>query len=220
MPASPAPAQARDTLRMIDHLVYAAPDLDSAIAHVERLLGVRATPGGSHPGLGTRNALISLGPRIYLEIIAPDPAQPAPSEPRVFGIDTLSAPRLTTWAASRSNLDELARRALSEGVDIGAVSSGSRRRPDGVQLSWQLTDPVRSLGDGLIPFFIDWGDTPHPATTAAAGARLVALRAEHPDPGRVTTMLRTLGLPLVVQRGAAPRLIAVIDGPRGRVELH
>jgi len=42
---------------LIDHLVYATPDLDLGIATIERLLGVRATAGGRHPGAGTRNAL-------------------------------------------------------------------------------------------------------------------------------------------------------------------
>jgi dipeptidyl aminopeptidase/acylaminoacyl peptidase len=46
----------------VDHLVYITPDLNRGIEEIEKLLGVRATPGGQHIGYGTRNALIALGP--------------------------------------------------------------------------------------------------------------------------------------------------------------
>ena len=95
-----------------------------------------------------------------------------------------------------------------------------QRRPDGALLSWRYTDPRTVLADGLVPFFIDWGQSPHPAQTAAQGCSLIALRAEHPDAQRVQRLLGDLGIDLPVQSGPRPVLIAVIDSPRGRVELR
>jgi hypothetical protein len=87
-------------------------------------------------------------------------------------------------------------------------------------LSWRYTDPRTIVGGGVVPFFIDWGSTPHPAVTATQGASLVALRAEHPDAEQVQRMLDGLGLDLKVQQGSRPALVAVINSPRGRVELR
>jgi hypothetical protein len=214
---APMPA---DVLDKIDHLVYAVPDLEAGVRGVQDLLGVRATPGGQHPGGGTRNALLALGPACYLEIIGPDAEQPAPARPRSFGIDGLKVPRLVTWAAKSTDLDQLAARAAALGVRLGAVSAGSRKRPDGLMLSWRYTNPATVVADGLVPFFIDWGATPHPALTAAPGAILVGLRAEHPDPERVRALLGRLDLGMQVDRGPAPALIATISGRHGRVELR
>jgi len=209
-----------ELLSRVDHLVYATPDLDRGIGEIKKLLGVRASPGGRHPGRGTRNALLALGPATYLEIIAPDPEQPPPQTPRPFGIDDLKEPRLVAWAAKGDHLDQLTREAARKGVQLGEVISGSRQRPDGVALSWRYTNPGVRLADGIIPFFIDWGESPHPARTAAGGLSLIELRAEHPDAGRVERMLHALGLALPVRRSPGLALIAVINGPRGRVELR
>jgi hypothetical protein len=217
-------AQTRDTpalLHTIDHLVYATPDLATGVRHIESVLGIQATPGGQHPGEGTRNALIALGPASYLEIIGPDPDQPTPSHPRKFGIDDLKEPRLVTWAAKGTNLTQVVADARRGGVPLGDVIPGSRRTPTGDLLSWHVTDQ-RSItaNNGLIPFFIDWGDTPHPARSAAAGATLIALRGEHPKPENVQRILAGLGLELPVVKGTRPSLVATIDGARGRVELR
>jgi hypothetical protein len=206
-------------LSRVDHLVYAAPDLDAAVADLHTRLGIEAVFGGSHPGVGTRNALIALGPASYLEIIAPDPAQ-TPSAPRTFGIDDLKQARLVTWAAKSQDLDTLRRDAAAHGIGLGPVGSGSRKRPDGVLLSWRYTSPRTVVADGLVPFFIDWGSSPHPSQTAAQGATLVELRAEHPDARRVGAFLRQLGLELPVKEGPKAALVAVIESPAGRVELR
>lgn len=209
-----------DLLSKVDHLVYATPDLNRGIDEIEALLGVRATPGGQHPGRGTRNALVSLGPARYLEIIGPDPQQPAPSSPRSFGLDGLKKSALVAWAAKGGDLESLVRAAAGKRIRLGEATGGSRRRPDGVLLSWQYTDPRTVTADRIVPFFIDWGTSPHPSQTAAKGATLIGLRAEHPDAQSVQRMLRDLDLELPVQSGQTPGLIATIEGPRGRVELR
>jgi Glyoxalase-like domain len=214
--AAPAPS---GVLAQVDHLVYATPDLQLGIETAEQLFGVRATPGGQHPGLGTRNALIALGPATYLEIIGADPEQPTPVGGRRFGIDVLKAPHLLTWVAKGKSLQTFAADAKAHGIDLGAVIPGSRKRPDGVVLSWTYTDPRVVLADRLIPYFIDWGSSPHPSATAATGVTLVSLRAEHPDAERVQIMLKQLGLDLVVTRGAKPSLIATFNSPKGQVVL-
>jgi hypothetical protein len=214
------PAGSGDILSSVDHLVYATPQLAEGIKQLEDQLGVRAAPGGQHPGLGTRNALIALGPSAYIEIIGPDPEQPRPAGPLRFGIDDLKAPRLVGWVAKGIDLEQLVSRARRGGVALGDVIPGSRKRPDGVVLSWRYTDPSAVVADRLVPYFIDWGESPHPAATAPAGVTLVALRAEHPDAARVRNMLVQLGLDLPIQAGPRPALIATLDGPRGRVQLR
>jgi hypothetical protein len=89
-----------------------------------------------------------------------------------------------------------------------------------VVLSWRFTDPRTVAFDGLVPFFIDWGITPHPASASTSRASLIALRAEHPHPEPVQKALDKLGLDLRVQRGPRPALIATVDTPHGRVELR
>jgi hypothetical protein len=206
-------------LARIDHLVYAAADLGRGIVEIERLLGVRASVGGRHPLWGTRNALASLGPSAYLEIIAPDPNQLPGAGGRPFGLDARGSSRLVGWAAKGSELANLRDNAAQHGVELGKVLSGSRVQPDGAVLTWMLTDPRCVVGDGIAPFFIDWGKSPHPARFASPGAALVGLRAEHPDAERVRRMLRVLAVDLLISAGPVPALLASIDCPQGRVIL-
>jgi hypothetical protein len=203
----------------VDHLVYATSDLDRGMREVEEMTGIAPILGGQHPGRGTRNALVALGNDSYLEIVAPDPAQPPPASARWLGVDSVTSSRLTTWAVKHSHLLNLRTHAAEHGVPLGELRTGSRRRADGATLSWKLTDPDPLVASGVIPFFIDWGDSPHPSQSAAPGATLVSLRLEHPDVAEVRRMLRTLDLDVVVSSAEDPAIVAVIEGRRGRVEL-
>ena len=140
--------------------------------------------------------------------------------PRWFGIDRLREPRLVTWAAAAADLEELASRAAQAGVGLGPIGQGQRTRSDGATLSWRFTDPAVVSCDGLVPFLIDWGLSPHPAVTAPAGGELLALRSEHPDHASVEWRLRALGLDLPVSHGSVPALVATIRTRRGDVELR
>jgi hypothetical protein len=212
--------EAAPMLRRVDHLVYAVPDLDAGVADLERRLGVRASSGGPHPGRGTRNALIALDADSYVEILAPDPEQPAPAGGRWFGVDSATPARLAGWAVKGSNLARIAASAAARGVRLGPVVAGSRQRPDGVTLNWTLTDPGMASGVTLLPFFIDWADSPHPATTAVRGPILESLRAEHPRPDLAREPLAAIGIDLPVDKGTRPALVATLRTVSGVVELR
>jgi hypothetical protein len=209
-----------------DHIIYAVLDLETGMDTIEALLGERPIFGGQHPGKGSHNALLSLGEDVYLEVIASDPAQPEPATARSFGLDKLTEARLATWAARTTDIEATIQQAKAAGYDPGDMVAGGRTRDDGLRLTWRNATRPEAMkgetppGDWLIPFIIDWGDTPHPAATTPGQSRLVSLQATHPDPDLIQGMLQALGLDLVVTQGDEPALIATIDSPNGRVVLR
>ncbi len=215
-------ARARMT-RMIDHLVFAGPDLAQASAAIATILAATPTPGGSHVGRGTCNELLSLGGATYLEVIGPDPAQPSPENPRPFGIDDLTGPALVAWCVRpRRRIDEIVAEAGAAGIAFGAVTAMSRRRPEGEVLEWQLTIPQPDGPFGCaLPFMIDWGQSVHPTDTLADGVRLVGVDVFHPKPQLLRTALDIIGLSAVVEVGGGeqPALRARIVTAGGEVTL-
>ena len=210
-PASPVPSR-------LDHLVYAAPLFDETLDWFEGVSGVRPVPGGGHPKWRTRNAIVPLGPATYLEIIGPDRRAEGPPA-RVFRLDVLDGPRLVTWAAKGTNIAAIAGRAQSHRIPVGYASSGRRQRPDGAWLTWEMTDPAAIVSEGLVPFFIDWRTSPHPAGVAPVQITLDELHGEHPEPGVLLKQLEILGLDLRVTAAPLARLVATLTTPRGRMVL-
>jgi hypothetical protein len=214
----PAGGQPMSDLAVVDHFVWGAPDLDAGVRWLEARTGVTPAIGGSHPGRGTRNALISLGRRQYFEVLAPDPAQqPLPAGGAALA--ALREPRLQTWAAGARDIEALAARLRQTRYAVSAIQPGSRRRPDGALLQWR-TLGVTAPGGALIPFFIEWAaGTRHPSEDSPQGCSLSSFHLEHPDAAAVREALAALGLPIDVRDAAEARLRVTLDTPRGRVEV-
>jgi hypothetical protein len=207
--------------KAVDHLLLGVPDLDRGISWVAQRTGVKAMIGGSHPGRGTRNALLSLGGRQYLEIIAPDPAQMT----YTFQIDlrTLKEPRLVTWAAASTDLDALGKRASAANQPVKGPIAGSRVTPEGATLNWRSLAVVHDLASpdlDPIPFFIEWSaGTSHPSQTTPKGCELQSFAIEHPKPEVVLSVLKAVGIDATVTTAQAPRLKATLKTPNGSLTL-
>lgn len=172
----------------LDHLVVAARSLDEGHRWLRQRLGVDMQPGGPHVGLGTHNCLLNLGGGNYLELIAPDPSQPEPTmlddsgrpvrRPLPFGMDD---PKVQALLAERPRLQHFVMRtnqleAAMASVDYECGEVMSMRRGE---LHWKFgirkegmpqlrgdTPEYRHVGPAFVlPVFIDWGNTPHPADT-------------------------------------------------------
>lgn len=194
----------------IDHLLYAASDLQRGMDEIEALLGVRPVPGGNHPQYGTHNALLSLGQGIYLEVIARDPDLPPPTRGVLFDVPQTDGSRLVAWVYRVTDIQESSAALRDAGIALGPVDSGRREKPDGSIVSWELTDPYTRPLSGAVPFLIDWGDTAHPSMVVPSGGRLVELVVTHPDADAVRSALSVVGAPVRVEAGDRFQLSATI----------
>lgn len=89
----------------LDHLAVGCERLEEGVAWVEETLGVTLQPGGQHAYYGTHNALMHLGPKLYLEVIAKDPSAAPTGRATWFGLDYFTGPpRLTNWLCRADNM--------------------------------------------------------------------------------------------------------------------
>jgi hypothetical protein len=206
----------------LDHLLLGCGDLDQGIAFVEKHTGVRPAIGGVHPGRGTRNALLALGPLHYLEVIAPDPAQT--DIPKVRAelpamLKQLTTPTLVDWAVHTTDIAAVASRCRQAGIAFQGPIAGSRARPDGKMLHWQSLN-LNDDRKGLIPFFIQWGaDTVHPSVDAPAGCELKSFAVVTPESSALSLEFQKLGIAADVVNGQTSKLRASITGPAGYLNL-
>jgi glyoxalase-like protein len=203
-----------------DHLVVACADLSQGAEWMRAQLGVEVLPGGKHAAMGTHNRLLRLGPRTYLEVLAIDPAAPAPRRPRWFDLDSAAVraraakePFVLTWVVRADDIVA----AAAEAPVLGEVLPFTRGR-----YRWRLTVPVDGAlrFDGILPAVIQWDVDQHPADALPdSRCELLGLSLTHPQCDEVRTLFARLGVPAAIdlERGA-PRIAAHV-GALGTVRL-
>lgn len=204
---------------VLDHLLWGCPDLEAGMAAMEALTGVKPAIGGSHPGYGTRNALMSLGRKVYLEILGPDPAQRGVSSPRLDQVKGLAKPGLISFALRGADLASVQARTRAAGLEPGSINARSRNTPEGGVVRWRgIAITGHDLGSAF-PFCIDWMDTPHPSTQTPQGAVFLGLSIRHPAAERLNDLYAACGFDLPRVTPGAFALTARLATPKGIVEL-
>jgi hypothetical protein len=207
----------------LDHLVVAATTLADGVDWIAEITGVAPQPGGRHLAMGTHNALMKLGERVYLEIIAIDPEGAIPPRRRWFDLDNIALqaelaerPRLIHWVARTGNIDAA---AAACPIALGAIHSMARG-----DYRWRITIPDDGAlpVNGVVPTLIQWDVSAHPADQLPeSNVSIAQLAASHADPAQIRAALAALGLagvlPVTYDRDA--RLAAMLRTPRGIVTL-
>jgi hypothetical protein len=214
----------------IDHFVLAADTLEQGVAYLESQLGVTIPFGGVHPTMGTHNCLMQLSDDLFFEIIAINPESLTDDtlkvkQPRWFSLDSpyLQAqlkqqPQLLTWVTNTRDMQRTA--------DTGIYRQCTIRDITRADLSWKfsLPDDGALLGDGLIPYVLQWsGD--HPAIKMRdLGCSLAEINLFHPQKSWIENQLQEIGAAHLIniesldsnQQGYFELLLQT---PKGKVSL-
>ena len=199
----------------LDHFVVAIDDLDRGIDAFEARTGVRPVPGGEHPDLGTHNALVSLGPDRYLEILAPRPG--ATVDPSFRGVAEHRELTPYLWALATDDVDVVRAALHAHGFPVPEITPGSRRTGNGALLRWSMLHLGPEAPPGS-PFFIQWlPGGAHPATTAPTGCTLEGFTVASSEPDELRGLLAAVEMDAAVTEGPASTI--ELETPRGRVTL-
>jgi hypothetical protein len=214
----------------LDHIVVASTRLEEGVEWVAERLGAQPQPGGKHVAMGTHNALLKLGPRAYLEVIAIDPDATTPTRPRWFSLDeSAMQSRLATGSALITwvlRCDSLAA-ACARVPDLGEILSMSRG-----DFHWKIAVPETGTlpWSGVLPAAIQWepgadGAEQHPCDRLPeSGCELLELKLAHPaavlGTAGILAMFRELRIVGPVDLKSGPvQIEARIRTPKGEVSL-
>jgi Glyoxalase-like domain len=210
----------------LDHLSYAAgPDGLASTAHrLGALLGREFSYGGVHPRFGTRNMILPLADRTYLEIVEvlDHPASDkAPFGQAVRARSALGGGWLG-WVVAVSDIAVVEQRLGRE------AATGNRFRPDGTELTWKQIGINGLIADPQLPFFVEWRSPEelHPSAGADSSYSLACLEIAG-DPQRVSRWLgETVEAPLedvkvdwVAPHGTPGIIAAQVQTPNGLVRI-
>lgn len=217
------PQQSPRADHYIDHIVLGIQDLDRGSEEVYRLTGVRPKYDGRDAEQGTHSAIISLGDKSFLEIIAPDPkADTDDMDPELAAKtrDRLaSMPALTpfAWAIGTGNIElsrNISTRAGSRTTD---VRDRVRSRSMGREIGWSWF-AVRSPESTVSPSFVHWHDPKkRPQNRAPGDCELRELRADSRFYKVLHNLIAATQVDADTVHSEDESLTFTLDCPRGEV---
>jgi hypothetical protein len=197
----------------LDHLVIAAKTLEAGVAYVQDALGIELTHAGRHLQQGTHNKVLRLND-CYLEVIAPDPDSSI--TPPWFGLghkevlESLQTPRLLTWVARSDDIHTLVKK-----VNYPVTVQAAQR--DHLRWQFSFTSDGNLLGDGLLPYLIQWESESAFYSLPESGYSLLGLEGTHPQAEQLNSVLSNLGLEHVLSiKPGHIKLTAVLQTPKGQ----
>lgn len=159
----------------IDHVSYAAgPEgLQATAERLGQALGVTPVDGGIHPRFGTRNIILPLGEKRYVEVVGclDHPASDKAPFGQAVKARSAKGGGWMAWVVSVEDLAPVEDRLGRQAVD------GNRTTPEGHDLRWKQIGVKNVIDHGNLPFFVRWesdGDW-HPSGLAESASRLVGL---------------------------------------------
>ncbi|GAA3677504.1 hypothetical protein GCM10022376_16030 [Yimella lutea] len=215
----------------VDHVVYAA-EAEGLIPTAKRLgeaLGVEPGDSGVHPRFGTRNVIIPLANRRFIEVV--EVLDHPASDKAPFGQAVRA--RSEQGGGWLGWVVEVADMGAAEKLVGRTAAPGNRHRPDGTEVTWTQLGVKGLMSDAQVPFFIAWdGNAPHPSEIGDTAADLRAMTIAG-SPDRVREWLGLLGEPgvdrdewepdidfeFVAPHGTPCVLSVTFDTPGGRVEI-
>ncbi|ABY23338.1 glycosyltransferase [Renibacterium salmoninarum ATCC 33209] len=159
----------------MDHVSYAC-DPDGLAATSERIvtaLGVKAVCGGVHPRFGTRNMIIPLTSRHYLEVVEvlDHPASDKAPFGQAVRARSNAGGGWMGWCVEVNDLSP-----FEERLGRSAVP-GNRKFPDGRELVWQQIGIKGLIADPQVPYLLKWEGDPslHPSQAEPSSVILSSL---------------------------------------------
>ena len=210
----------------LDHLSFAVgpAGLETTAEELGALLGATFLDGGAHPRFGTRNMILPLRNRQYLEVV--EVLDHPAAEKAPFGqVVRQRSDAGGGWLGWVVSVDDIA--PVEHRIGRHAVP-GNRRRPDGYNLQWRQIGVRGMAADPQLPFVTCWDSDPdeHPSQMAQSEIELVALEIAG-DPQRVADWLgehvfdalESISVEWAAPHGVPGILAATFSTPNGQIRV-
>jgi hypothetical protein len=159
----------------LDHVSFAVgtDGLAGTTAELGRLLNAKFIDGGVHPRFGTRNMILPLKNRQYLEVVEvlDHPASDKAAFGKAVRERSDAGGGWMAWCVSVDDMEEVERRIGRHAVP------GNRHRPDGFNLQWRQIGTSSMRADPQLPYVTCWDIDPseHPSQMVESDIELVAI---------------------------------------------